>query len=434
MQRGYFLHVCLITAVTVVSLCFSQEEASAVPSFARQTGKPCSGCHTIWPRLNATGREFKVQGYTEVAEDYPRIDKDNLDLLRYGPPLALSLISFPYSKTSGNKAETRIPEEAAIFFAGRMTPDIGAFVEPKWDRDSRQFSLELVKVSSATKVGNNTVGLVVLKSDIAGADPYNTLRFTSFHTVNTPAMFGQTRAAGDFFSLSDTENMGLLLNGMFINSVYAAVGGFRGDGSAANVLNDPVDLFGRLVFEHPLSAETIISMGGFYYDGKERYDHSYSQLISPGAGVVSAVLVALPTYETRIRRQGLDFQFQREATPHIFDVVAVYMAGRDEHVDVYGTSIDIASLTPPAAGPGSEIKFAAYYAELSYFYDRMYGVTVGYDHFKSMQDATLNKKGPTFNIAYLPWLNTKLALEYSVFDLADGTKERDTNFLVHLYF
>jgi hypothetical protein len=316
-----------------------------------------------------------------------------------------------------------------------MTPNIGAFVEPKWDRDSHQFSLELVKISAATKVADNTVGIVMLKSDFAGADPYNTIRFTAYHPVNTPAIFGQTRAAGDFFAHSDTENMGFVANGMFFKTIYAAVGGFRGDGNSANVNSDPIDIFGRLVFEYALTGETIASLGGFYYDGKERYDHSYVQLIAPpGGGVVTPTSITLTPYETKIRRQGADFQYQMESAPHIFEAIAVYMAGKDSNTDIYGAVIDPFSPTPPTAGPGSEIKFTGYYAELSYFYDRMYGVTVGYDHFKSTQDNTLDKKGPTFNVAYLPWLNTKLALEYSVFDLAGGVKERDTNFLIHLYF
>jgi hypothetical protein len=427
--------VSMIAAACIMTSWVVPVEVSAVPSFAKQTGRPCSGCHTIWPRLNATGRQFKEQGYIDVESVYPRIEKDNMDLLRYGPPLSVSLISLPYSKTTGIKAETRIPEEMAVFFAGRMTPNVGAFIEPKWDRDSHQFSLELVKIAATTKVADNTLGIVMLKSDIAGADPYNTIRFTAFHPVNTPAIFGATRAAGDFFALADTENMGVVLNGMFFKSVYAAIGGFKGDGASANVNSDPVDLFGRIAFEYALTGESVASIGGFVYDGKERYDHSYTALVAPGGGgAVVPTAITLAPYETKIKRQGVDFQFQMESAPHIVDVVAVYMSGRDRHVDVYGTTFDPTVLIPPSATPGGEVKFSGYYAELSYFYDRMYGVTIGYDYFKSNQDASLDKKGPTYNISYLPWLNTKLGVEFSVFKLANGLQERDTNLLVHLYF
>ena len=38
--------------------------AHAVPSYARQTGLPCSSCHTTLPELTPLGRLFKVNGYT----------------------------------------------------------------------------------------------------------------------------------------------------------------------------------------------------------------------------------------------------------------------------------------------------------------------------------------------------------------------------------
>ncbi|MGO9869484.1 MAG: hypothetical protein ACLPJY_17720, partial [Rhodomicrobium sp.] len=38
--------------------------ASAVPAYARQTGQPCSTCHTMWPELTPFGRQFKLMGYT----------------------------------------------------------------------------------------------------------------------------------------------------------------------------------------------------------------------------------------------------------------------------------------------------------------------------------------------------------------------------------
>src|SRR6267378_4616546 len=47
--------------------------ASAVPSFARQTGMPCSQCHTLsfGPALTAYGRQFKLNGYTFGEGEHP---------------------------------------------------------------------------------------------------------------------------------------------------------------------------------------------------------------------------------------------------------------------------------------------------------------------------------------------------------------------------
>jgi hypothetical protein len=242
---------------------------------------------------------------------------------------------------------------------------------------------------------------------VAGADPYNTIRFTAYNTVNTPAIFTQTRASGDMFQFADTENQGVVVNGKFLkNMIYAAVGTFRGDGGVARVENDPMDYFGRVAFEYALTGETIASFGGFSYGGRQKYDHS-------GVGG--------PIYQDKINRSGADFQWQTDSQPHMFEAVAVYMAGKDENAW-------------DGAAAFSDVKFTGYYAEVSYFYNRMYGVTIGYDHITSSEDNSIDKKGPTFNVTYLPWLNTKVALEYSEFNLANDDKERDMNVLVHLYF
>lgn len=373
-------------------------ESQAVPSFARQTGKSCSGCHTVWPRLNTTGREFKLTAYTDVAEDYQRIEKDTLDLLRYGP-ISLSIITLPYTKTTGQRAETNIPDEVALFYAGRITPQIGAFIEPIL---APEFEFEFAKLAAYTRVGEHTVGIVGGKMDAAGADPYNTIRFTAYHTINMPAILERQdsfRGENDFFSFSATNNQGIVLNGKFFQTIYAAAGAFRGHEN-----NDPWDLYFRLAGEFPASAESNLMLGGFIYKGKERYDHSAD------LGYI---------YESDVNRLGIDAQFQLESGPHTFDSVAMYMKGKDEDLD---------------NTPGKNIEFRGFYIEGSYFYDRKYGITIAYDYVSSDDNNEFDKKGPTINISYLPWLNTKIALEYSKFRLSDNRDEEVTSLLVHLYF
>ncbi|HEY8084338.1 MAG TPA: hypothetical protein VIE69_01895, partial [Methylophilaceae bacterium] len=55
-----FLAVVVISAGILIKL----PTASAVPSFARQTGQPCATCHTAFPELTPFGRRFKLGGYT----------------------------------------------------------------------------------------------------------------------------------------------------------------------------------------------------------------------------------------------------------------------------------------------------------------------------------------------------------------------------------
>ncbi|HEV7614319.1 MAG TPA: cytochrome C, partial [Steroidobacteraceae bacterium] len=50
-------------ATLIAALCANA--AQALPSFARQTGKPCAQCHTVayGPALTSYGRQFKLNGY-----------------------------------------------------------------------------------------------------------------------------------------------------------------------------------------------------------------------------------------------------------------------------------------------------------------------------------------------------------------------------------
>jgi hypothetical protein len=55
--------VLALASLTAAGL-IDTRTASAVPSYARQTGQPCATCHTAWPELTPFGRQFKLMGYT----------------------------------------------------------------------------------------------------------------------------------------------------------------------------------------------------------------------------------------------------------------------------------------------------------------------------------------------------------------------------------
>src|SRR5215475_15585036 len=56
--------ICSEVVVAFVILMCVAGCASAVPSFARQTGQECPACHVSWPELTPYGRFFKLTGYT----------------------------------------------------------------------------------------------------------------------------------------------------------------------------------------------------------------------------------------------------------------------------------------------------------------------------------------------------------------------------------
>ena len=69
--RRIFSGLVAGTTVTAVSIIVvATPPAHALPSFARQTGQPCSTCHTDFPGLTPYGRLFKIKGCTTGGGPY----------------------------------------------------------------------------------------------------------------------------------------------------------------------------------------------------------------------------------------------------------------------------------------------------------------------------------------------------------------------------
>ena len=67
-----------VAALIALALIVPTPKAQATPTFARQTGKSCSFCHSGPPRLNDTGAAFKNNGFV-LPETNKAPDKDHKD-------------------------------------------------------------------------------------------------------------------------------------------------------------------------------------------------------------------------------------------------------------------------------------------------------------------------------------------------------------------
>src|SRR5271154_825477 len=58
----------VLAILAILSLLGQARPARAVPSFAAQTGQPCTACHIggFGPQLTPFGRAFKIGGYTQT--------------------------------------------------------------------------------------------------------------------------------------------------------------------------------------------------------------------------------------------------------------------------------------------------------------------------------------------------------------------------------
>ena len=136
----------LFTLAIVFSWLIPANTAEAVPAFARQMSVPCAGCHFQYiPKLNSFGREFKLGGFTQTAQELIEDMKFSLP-----PVLNASFVAkLSYDKrelTTSNspkvgkeRGETEIPAVGVIFLGGRINENMGGLVEFKAGAESFKF-------------------------------------------------------------------------------------------------------------------------------------------------------------------------------------------------------------------------------------------------------------------------------------------------------
>ena len=99
----------LLVAIPITVLLFiaamNPPTVLAVPSYARQTGLACSGCHYAPPELNPAGRKFKLTGYVDRGDETKTVKADGgkkraaLDLLASLPLSVMLETSFTSVKS-----------------------------------------------------------------------------------------------------------------------------------------------------------------------------------------------------------------------------------------------------------------------------------------------------------------------------------------------
>ena len=143
-----------------ISLILFVPEASAIPSYSRQTGLPCASCHYAPPELNPFGRQFKLEGYTFTTKAQVTDEKkDHNAVLQLLEAFPLSIV-FDTSITATKSPQPgtqngnfQFPQDVSLFLAGAWTSHIGSFVQVTYDSQGDHFSWDNTDIRYANHDG-----------------------------------------------------------------------------------------------------------------------------------------------------------------------------------------------------------------------------------------------------------------------------------------
>lgn len=398
--------------------------AGAVPSFAEQTGQPCSACHVgaFGPQLKPYGRDFKLYGYTSS------------DGQAHLPPITL-LLQQSYTHTvdpqgallsQGFKPNDNFlfDQEASLLYAGRVAKEVGAFIQVTYDEVAKSLQWDNLDIRYAHPTeffGKDTVLGFTLNNNPTVSDLWNSTPAWGFPyaastlapapaaaTLADGALGGQVLGAGGYASWNDL----LYLEGMVYRQPSTYALDHLGVGPSPG---NPIDTFdgaipyGRLALEHGTDRHYV--QAGVFALTANRYpggDHS--------AGTTD-----------RIVDRGFDASYQFTGSQdHFVSVHAMYIR---ESEDLRADQI--------LGGTLPSDKLRTFRADISYSFRDTWTPSMQVFATTGSADTALwgtpngspDSRGYVAEIAYVPWgkpkskvqwLNLRLSAQYVGYSMFDG--------------
>jgi hypothetical protein len=215
------------TLVLLLALALPQM-AAAVPSFARQTGMPCSQCHTLsfGPALTAYGRQFKLNGYTFGEGEHPM-------------PVAF-MVQGGYSRS-----DAALPEPAAnhfstnnnlsidqvsMFVGTRLSEHIGMFAQATYSGEDRHFAWDNTDIRYATPTtlfGIDAIVGVSVNNNPTVQDLWNSTPGWGFPYITSPLVPGANVSPVISGGLAQVV-LGATAYTMIHDHVYLEAGAYKG--------------------------------------------------------------------------------------------------------------------------------------------------------------------------------------------------------------
>lgn len=411
----------------------------AVPSFARQTGMACSACHTVFPELTPFGREFKLNGYVlDNIKQVNGITTANRQTLALNstPPISMMLqvsythtgAALPDSGIGGALAkdgDVLFPQQASLFYAGKIAENLGAFVQLTYDGAEDSFGFDnsdiryVRHISMDGDAGSGSRSLIVgitVNNGPTVQDVWNTTAAWGFPFSGSsvaPSPIASAKLDSGAGGLGQNA-AGIGVYAWLNDSIYAELsiytaairGGAHPLDSTQSSIVHGVSPYWRLTYEYRWDRNSL-SVGTYGINAK----------VNPGNGV------ALQGPADSYRDIAADLQYQFIGENHLVTVLSTYI-NEQQHLN--------ASFPAIAANPNDNLRTFKLVGE--YSYQRMIGGSFGFFSTNGSTDPLLyataavtgsannspDSRGTIAEINYLPWLNTKLQLQYIRYQRFNG--------------
>ena len=439
-SRAWILQLLLTVAA-------APQIAQAVPSFARQTGMACEACHTVFPELTHFGRMFKANAFTlDNLKQVRDIDATKQEMLSLAnlPPLSVMIqisdtwLKSPLPDGTGGPGHSQpstvgFPQQFSLFYAGKVAPHLGAMIQLTYANDSGTIGIDNTDLRFANQIvlpqETSLIYGISVNNNPTVQDLWNSTPAWGFPYAGTNAAVSPLAGTQIDGALAQ-DVAGISAYVMWNEALYGEFGAYRSakqgvtnpitgaagplDGTVSNVISGAAP-YGRVAYEYQWRRHDL-ELGVYGATFK----------LYPGGGTTGApALLSGPANEFRDFAEDLQYQFIGDA--HLFTVAATHI-----HESM---RLDASFATGAVTNPTDTLTTTRVTA--TYYYRRKWGGTIGHFATTGSADAGLYPAGPAPGVItsanaspdtrgwiveanYLPWLNTKLSLQYITYDQFNG--------------
>ncbi len=406
----------------------------ALPAFARQTGQSCVACHAggQFPELTPYGRFFKMTGYT-------------LGTRTTLPLSVMGIVS--YAKTRDTTSDTPSVDFAkdanvlfqtgSVFLAGKVTDNIGAFVQVTYDNyasqdpDSLAWSghshadnIDLRYADHFVKGNTDLILGASLNNNPSVSDVWNT---APAWIQYVPTRFGITGASTTpMIAQLGQQVVGLGAYAFWNKTVYAEVASYQTAKGAFSFLKAGNTIGNRLQGSNPYVRVALNREWG-----------PHNAMI--GAFGMNADVYPDPTVATgpvtHYRDRGIDAQYQYLLDPHTITLQGSYIRERTGGGIDSGVSTNDSNTLNQFRLKGSYIYRSVFGGSLSYFSttgsadDTLYPGTQADGNGNPMpipiSGSAANSpatRGWTPEIFWMPRQNVRVGAQYFTYDRYQGAR------------
>lgn len=415
------LELLLFWGLVVIFLTSNIREGQAVPSYARQTNLACNACHTIFPELRSFGRLFKLNGYTltgiKAIESEGAKKQENLKLLSISPLSALVQTSFTHldkGLPGTQNDDVGFPQHLSFFFAGEITPRIGTFIRVTYSDQGASFAWDNSDIRFAnhmTVASKDLIYGVTLNNNPTVQDVWN----------STPA-WGFPYA---FSSITPIPQASSLVAGGLAQRVLGLGGYFFYDG----MLYGEFSLYrsAQQGGPHPPDASSFMTIKGL---------SPYWRIALQREWKTSFLEVGTYGLSSRLYPTGISGRTDRY-TDIAVDMQYQYLPGNPD-LTLHATWIhEKQDLDATFAAGGSTTMsndLNTFRANGTLYFLERYALLLGYFNTSGDRNSGLyspgsvngsrtskpNTNGVIMQVDYLPWFNTKFAIQYVVYNKFNG--------------